>query len=264
MYYLKIAAVGFCCFDIYEELGQSYPTGNGINVVVNLSKRGVETAAVCGIGNDDYGKQMLKMLSDFGVNTSYMHPQNGETSRFYMKIAEDGDRIHLKNVPGVMDYFRLTEDDIVFLQDYDYIHTDLFGQVLDDLSHLREKGAKVVFDFSTFADDENMHRLLPNIDYAFFSAESRKDDVAEFLRYAKSLGGQVVTATFGDRGSLSYDGQKFYRQGIVNTNVVNTCGAGDAYISGFVYGLLQGHSIQDCMRIGAETAATIVARFKPY
>lgn len=261
---MKVAAVGFCCIDIYEELGKSYPTGNGINVVVNLSKRGIITAAVCGIGDDNYGKEMLDMLSRYGVDISHMHPQPGDTSRFYMKIAEDGNRIHIKNVPGVMEHYRLTNKDIAFLQGYDYIHTDLFGRVLDDLPQLREKGTKVVFDFSVFADDEKMRRLLPYIDYAFFSAAERKDDAMEFLRFAKRLGGKIVTATFGEEGSLSYDGQQFYSHGIVNASVVNTVGAGDAYISGYLYGIMHGSSIPECMRIGAETAAGIVARFEPY
>lgn len=261
----KIAAVGFCCMDIYEEQNKSYPTGNGINVIVNLRKRGISASAICGIGTDAYGQMMLDMLSGRGVDVSHSIPQQGETSRFYMRLTPDGDRIHIKNIAGVMDDFQLNQADIAFIQKHEYMHTDLFGRVLSDLPRLRAKGTKIVFDYSQFANDENMSQLLPYIDYAFFSAEEFNDDDAKaFLARAKGYGGQIVTATFGDKGSMSYDGTAFYRHGIVKTPIVNTVGAGDAYISGYLYGLMNKKPISDCMAIGAKAAAEIVAKFEPY
>lgn len=33
LYFMKVAAVGFCCIDIYENLNIHYPTGNGIQSI---------------------------------------------------------------------------------------------------------------------------------------------------------------------------------------------------------------------------------------
>ena len=63
-------------------------------------------------------------------------------------------------------------------------------------------------------------------------------------------------ATFGDKGSLAYDGKEFISCGICPAEkVVNTVGAGDSFISGFLYGVLNGLSIKESMEKGAAVAA---------
>ena len=64
----------------------------------------------------------------------------------------------------------------------------------------------------------------------------------------------MVIVTLGDKGSLCYDGQRFYKYGIVECEVVDTMGAGDSYIAGFLLGILRGKDIEECMRMGAENA----------
>ena len=43
----SVAAIGFCCIDSYEGLGLSYPTGNGIDCIAHLSRRGIPCSAAC-------------------------------------------------------------------------------------------------------------------------------------------------------------------------------------------------------------------------
>ncbi|MBQ9091602.1 MAG: hypothetical protein IJY52_04970, partial [Anaerotignum sp.] len=51
---------------------------------------------------------------------------------------------------------------------------------------------------------------------------------------------------------------------IVETEVVNTVGAGDSYIAGFTYGILQGWDIPACMENGAKLSSQVIAKFAPY
>ena len=46
--------------------------------------------------------------------------------------------------------------------------------------------------------------------------------------------------------------------------VVNTVGAGDSYIAGFTYGILNGWSVPECMKKGAEVSSAVVSKFEPY
>ena len=43
-----VAAVGFCCADIYQELDKFYPTGNGVDWGVHLARMGVPVSVVSG------------------------------------------------------------------------------------------------------------------------------------------------------------------------------------------------------------------------
>lgn len=67
----SIAAIGFCCIDSYRNLGLSYPTGNGIDSIAHLSRRGVRCAAVSVVGTDENGKRMLSRLKEMGIDVSH-------------------------------------------------------------------------------------------------------------------------------------------------------------------------------------------------
>ena len=69
------------------------------------------------------------------------------------------------------------------------------------------------------------------------------------------FGPKLVIVTMGKKGSMVYDGNNFYRFGIISCDVVDTLGAGDSYIAGFLYGILNGQSIEESMELGARNSA---------
>lgn len=67
------------------------------------------------------------------------------------------------------------------------------------------------------------------------------------------------------RMSRGSGGRAFTSFGIFPApTVVNTVGAGDSFIAGFLYGILQGWQVEDCLRKGAEVAAQVVQVFEPW
>ena len=56
-----------------------------------------------------------------------------------------------------------------------------------------------------------------------------------------------------------YDGQRFYRQGIIPCQVVDTMGAGDSLIAGFLHGYLEGLDLPACMTAGAQCSAVTLS-----
>ena len=122
-------------------------------------------------------------------------------------------------------------------------------------------------DFSVFSEDQEYQceTLFPYVDYVFLSYDGKKDEhIKEWVKKIHSYGPKLVTATMGELGSICYDGTTLYEYGIVPTEVVNTVGAGDSYIAGFTYGILNGWSVPECMKKGAEVSSAVVARFEPY
>lgn len=261
----KVAAIGFSCIDVYENLGKSYPTGNGIDCIINLSKKGIPVSALSVVGNDDYGQEMLDVLNQYNVNISHMQVKEGQTSVFIMELLENNDRVHIKNIPGVMKDYSPTKKDIDFAKCHEYIHTDLFGKALHLLPEFKENGSKIILDFSIYANDENMKTLLPYVDYAFFSVgEGNQEKAIDLLKKGKEYGGNILTTTLGEDGSICYDGKNFYKSSSVKANVINTVGAGDSFIAGFIYGIINGMTLDNCLKEGSKFAAEIVGKFNPY
>ena len=75
----------------------------------------------------------------------------------------------------------------------------------------------------------------------------------------------MAVAALGEKGSIAYDGERFYECGIVPAEkAVNTVGAGDSYIAGFTKGVLDGLGVPACMHAGAERSSRVIGSFEPY
>jgi fructoselysine 6-kinase len=260
---MKVAAVGFCCMDVYKELDRCYPTGNGVDFAMNLSKLGIQASIVSFVGDDANGATVSRVLQQAGLDVSHLRRVKGRTASVQMRL-EGRDRVHGETDEGVMANFHLTEDDIRFIQQHDVIHTDLFGRVYGLLPELKMGGTIVVFDFSVFIEDKDTGRILPHVDYAFCSYSHRDPYIEDFLKTAQSLGPRAAIAMLGENGSLCYDGKSFLEEGIVKTRVENTVGAGDAYVAGFMGGVIGGKDLQECMRAGSAMASAVISKFEPY
>ncbi len=263
---LRVVAAGYSCIDLYDKLDKFYPTGNGVDWGVHLSRLGVAVSVVSAVGSDAYGESMRKMLEQEGIDVTHLRVEEGDTCLQKMDLIGGVDRVHLEAIEGVMAQYELTKEDKAYIKTFPYVHTDLFGNVLKDLREFREAGVKVVLDYSIYSDDPeyNCDENFRNTDYVFLSYTEEDEYIREHLKRIKGLGPEIVTATLGENGSISYDGEQFHRYGIQPANVVNTVGAGDAYIAGFTYGIMQGWTIHDCQKMGAKISAGAISKFEPY
>ncbi|WP_042354489.1 fructoselysine 6-kinase [Bacillus rubiinfantis] len=261
---MKVAAVGYSCMDVYDNLDRSYPTGNGVDFALNIKKKGIHASVVSAVGKDRYGEQMLKTLAESDIDISHLRIEKGSTAVIHMQLINN-DRVHGYSTDGVMANYYLTESDFEFIKQHDYIHTDYFGRVYGLLPEFKKAGCQVVFDFSEFLEDKDIHLIMPHVDYALFSYSGHDQWIEDKMKWAHSQGVKVVVATFGEKGSLAFDGQQFYEGAITKVEkVTNTVGAGDSFFAGFMAGIINQLSIPECLQQGADLAANVIQRFEPY
>jgi ribokinase len=77
----------------------------------------------------------------------------------------------------------------------------------------------------------------------------------EALKALYALGPGEVVVTLGREGSMGWNGREIYRQKAFPVHAVDTTGAGDVYHGAYIYGLLQGWSLPDCMRFASAVSA---------
>ncbi|SES05708.1 5-dehydro-2-deoxygluconokinase [Gracilibacillus ureilyticus] len=72
---------------------------------------------------------------------------------------------------------------------------------------------------------------------------------------------EIVVIKHGSEGSIAYtkDGQS-ERSGIFPTKVLKTFGAGDAYASSFIYGLMNGWELKKAMEFGSASASIVISK----
>lgn len=251
----KLAAVGDNCMDVYDAAGEAHPGGNPVNVAVYTVRLGGSVSYTGAVGNDENGRLMRSALRDRGVDVSHVKVLPGRTAVTHVEVR-GGDRILGEYEPGVMDEFTLTGEDLDFLCAHDLVVSGLWGMTEGYLPSIRARGVPVAFDFADRPESPVAAAALPYVNYAFFSRDGGEEKIlADFLREMLSRGPKLAVATMGGQGSLAYDGRRFYRQGVVPCPVVDTMGAGDSYIAGFLYGLQRDLPVQACMELGAKSSS---------
>ena len=273
---IRVAAIGDNCIDYYDSLNESYPGGNPVNVAVYIKRLGGESSYTGAVGTDSFGKIMISAIQNKGVDTSHIQVLDGKTAVTHVDIV-DGDRVFGKYEEGVLADFKLREQDISFIKKHDLAVTGIWGMIEDELP-LISKEIPVAFDFANKFANPIFEKAIPYVTYAFFSfdEESRNEfrqkyhsmglkekencmeQLKEFMKAMQQKGPKVIIATLGKNGSIGYDGNSWYRFGIIECKVVDTMGAGDSFIAGFLYGILNGLNVQDSMEAGAQNSAVTI------
>ena len=252
---MKVAAVGDNCVDVYEKEGKQYPGGNPVNVAVYLKRMGVDASYTGVVGTDECGKTMIEALNGKDVDTSHVHVEEGDTAKTMVEII-NGNRVFCDYFEGVMENFKLSEDDIKFLCEHDLVVSGIWGHTDKDLAAIHETGTTVVFDYSDQPQDPMVDESIANVDYAFFGLESDDNEqVRAFMKEKQAMGPKAIVVTLGENGSLAYDGNEFHKGDIVKCDVVDTMGAGDSFIAGFIKGILEEKTLDECMVMGAQSSA---------
>lgn len=254
---VKIGAVGDNCIDMYDNTGELYVGGNPVNVAVYIKRLGGEADYAGVVGSDEYGIWVKEQLSGKGVNVSMVKTIEGATAISHIDLI-DKERVFGEYEEGVLPKLFLTEEELRRLAQCDIVVSSVWSYAENYFERLKWLGAITAMDFSTELDSKIIDVVGPYLDYAFFSFEEGEKELEDFMKdiYRRIHG--MVIVTRGEEGSVVYDGKEFVYHGIEPCEVVDTLGAGDSFIAGFLYGMAEGKSIKDSMIKGTKNSSITI------
>ncbi len=253
--------------------------GGAVNTAVTFARQGLQTAVVSKIGRDDPGERVKRTLEGAGAMTHLLaYSDSSGTGYSTIITTYTGERTVLVHRGASRE---LSEEDIQWdeLAKSDWLYVGaLAGQswrLYPKLaSFAEEHGIKLALNLGTsqidrgldeygpllscthiiFQNDEEMRRLTG-------VEEARGDrDEREICRRLHEHGVDIVVITDGKRGAMASDGKRYYTIPAYETKVASTVGAGDAFASGCISGLIHGKGIMESLRLGAANAASVVSR----
>lgn len=254
---VSAVCVGDNCIDRYlPPINRSFVGGNALNVAVYLQQHGVPSAYVGVVGDDADGRRVLDVLGLRGIDSTHVQVLPGQTAYSDIWLGQHGDREFVSEYLGPKPSAFLSPEAIHFIARHDLVHCTLLGGTAEDLPRIKQAGRpRLSMDYGERASPQFVQQTLTYVDLAFFSLpENQSSDAGALAQRMFDAGPGLVIVTMGSRGSLAYNGEGHF-QPAVPVEVVDTLGAGDAFIGAFLAHYLRGSSLPECLAKAAETAA---------
>jgi len=252
------------------------PGGAVANTGMALARLGVPVSAFAAVGEDNIGKVIRDSVRRWAARDTITVLGSTRTTASVVAVAEDGDRCFL-SAPGACDQFTLTPEQVesevalgsrALHVGYAMILPMLDGEPLRELMHRASQlGALTSLDVTYFDGRPwpDLLKLMPEIDLfcpslleaCAITGKSNAADAATALVEAGVR--KFVSVTDGARGALIDvvgEGQGFIPAHA--TTVVDTTGAGDAFVAGVLAAWYRGLPWWTAGRIGALVASIAV------
>jgi sugar/nucleoside kinase (ribokinase family) len=235
--------------------------GGATNTAVSFARKDLKTAVVAEMGNDPQSLLIHRDLEEAQVDTRFLVQESGETTAVsVVLIAYDGGRsIMVHRGAAAM----LTKSDLPLNEiETRWIHITSLGgnmELLKTLLHwAKSKQIRVSLN-PGMREIQHKEKLLslPNFVEILFLNK----DEAKVLWGTDGVkpGAHVSVITDGERGGkVSVAGKVSFFEGIKVKKVVDTTGAGDAFASGMVAGVLYGKTYEQAVKWGVKNATNVL------
>jgi len=258
---MRLVGIGDNVVDYYEDQRTIYPGGNALNVSVISKRNGAQQNGYIGIlGDDMEAKHVLEALYHEQINTDNVRKMYGPNGKAYVALDENGDRVFKKTnrdsrVQSKVT-LQLTENDLKYINQYDVIHTSINSNMEHELHRL--KFTPISFDFSTKSkwNKKYLEKVCPFIQYAFFSGSEMSDEeIDSLIKFVHKFGVEIVCITRGGAPVICSNRESRYFQKTLATKIVDTMGAGDSFIAGFITSYFDTSDVGTALKKAALSAA---------
>lgn len=246
-----------------------YAGGKGINVSMVLKNLGFNSTAL-GFLAGFTGQEIRRLMEQQGVNADFIEVEKG-ISRINLKLRSQeeseingqGPDIQEKDIQKLYQKLdRLQMDDVLVLAGS--IPSVMPGSMyMDIMKYLEDKKLKIVVDatrdllvnvlpYHPFVVKPNNHELGE-----IFGVELKsKQDVIVYARKLREMGARnVIVSMAGDGAVFVGEDDSIYESDAPKGTVVNSVGAGDSMVAGFLAGYLRTGDYREAFKLGVCTGS---------
>ncbi len=293
MILLGRAAIDFNPIDYYKPLSESttfkkYLGGSPANIAVGLARLKKKVGFITAVSDDQFGDFVTKYFEKEGIDTSnIVRCKNGEKLglTFTEILSETKSSIlmyrnqaaDLSLSPGDIREESIAGAKAILISGTALSQSPSREAALKAISLAKKNNTVIIFDidfrpYSWNSEDET------SVYYAIAAAESdiilgsrEEFDLTGQLKgvgcsdretasFWQSKGAKIVVIKHGKEGSTAYtkDGNAYHVKPFP-VKLLKSFGGGDGYASAFLFGLLQGWDIMQCLEFGSASAALLVA-----
>lgn len=259
--------------------------GNAANTSLALAKLGVTARVLGAVGNDAEGDFLRSQLAGAGVDVSGLQAVDEPTAQTIVLVNSEGNRKFLHRMGAGAAAFR----EPVAFEDAGGARRHFHLASLFIVPHLRTSGAALLAaarsagwttSFDTNWDPkgrwmQDVAPLLPHLDYLFMNEDESRmvtgfDDAAPAAEVVLRHGVGHAVMKLSNRGCAVFSTSEEIHEPAFPVQPIDSTGAGDCFVAGFLASLLRGGSLREAARfanaVGALNVQAVgaVTAMRPY
>lgn len=248
--------------------------GNAANAAVGTRRLGHTSALLTILGDDDDGHELQEALRHEKVDHRFVQFDKKHATNYSTVLNFKGERtILIHHEPRTYCFpKKVPHADWVYYTTLGEGHERLEKGLLAYLK--RHPNTKLLFNPGVFQLRRGRKALNPvlkrstilivNKHEAELLLEERQGhEMPNLLMRLHDLGSDIVIITDGPRGSCAYTGKEMWSLGVFPGKAKERTGAGDAYATGLVNGLVSKKSLPEAMRWGTANAWSVIRDIGP-
>lgn len=237
------------------------PGGVARNICENLGHLGVRVRLLGAVGEDEFSEAVLRPTAAAGVETEGVEIREGERTGTYVTLVESGGSVHT----AASDMTIMSSLDAAWIEGHDSLVRDS-TMVIADTNLPAESLSRLV----TLCNDHEVPVLIDPVSVDKASRLSSIHGKVDFLtpdlaEWESICAGAWLTpahsiVTLGADGARWTDHESGESTTFAAKRVraVDTTGAGDAFVSGLVAGLVRDRDLHGAIAFATEVASTVV------
>lgn len=238
--------------------------GKGGNQAVAAARLGAQVTLVGRVGRDAFGRELSRGLRDQGVSTHWLLASDRPTGAALILVDERGENV-IAVAPGAN--FELSPEEVPrrVIAAADVVLAGLevpLASVEQAFRLARTAGGRTVLNA---APAQPISRTLLElcdvvicnaVELAMLLGQSElESSEASAARELAAFPGQIVVVTLGSRGAIASCDAESFQQPAFQVQVVDTVGAGDGFVAGFVVGRWWSDGVANALRWGCAAGA---------
>jgi len=245
--------------------------GDAANVAVGTSRLGLNTALVAETGKDEFAQKIINSLKKENVDTTNVLQTESQLSSFSTILNYKGERtIFSEHVRRDHDFsFENILTKWVYLTSLGEKWQNAYNKTEN---FVKETKCNLAFNPGTLQieNKDNIKNILLITNLLLLNKEEGEEilgfehgqkSIEEIINGLQILGPKIVVVTDGKNGSFAIDPDgNILNEKIIETEVVEKTGAGDAYSSGFISALISNKSISEAMVWGTKNSSSVIKK----
>ncbi len=238
------------------------------------ARLGLRTAILGRVGDDSFGRLVVRRLQECGVDTRYVTVDPQLKTGLGIALCQDNDRAILTYMGtiNVLQPADVTGELLASARHLHhgsyYLHTGLLPGIPDIFRRAKQLGLSTSLDPNWDPQelwDANLAEVLPYTDILMPNQQearfiSHQTSLAEAVAHFHALGVHLVTVKLGAEGALVDDGQASLRRGVTPVSGGDSIGAGDSFDAGFLAGWLRGLPLERCLELACACGSSVASK----